>query len=199
MDRKVISFVAGAAAIAVVVIAGAAYFGQPDASNVGGAPAPSPTPTPELRRAVCAASFVTPGITGWTPYTSAVYGFTMSYPSDWSVDDPASHKWQPGQPDDADSGVVGHLRERRCHRWRFHRHACVPGACPKRGRPGVLGRPASRAPELCDEPNIPACPADYTPTPMCVGRIARRPSSRSTVKTRCQWPSSAIPRRASSP
>ena len=147
MDRKFISFAAGAAAIAVLVIAGAAYFGQPDASGVGGAPTPSPTPTPVASAAPSAPpSLVAPGISGWTPYTSAAYGFTMSYPSDWSVADPASHKWQPGQPANVEFGVVGHLRERRGHRWRFDRHACVPGACPNRGRPGVLGRPARRAP-----------------------------------------------------
>ena len=170
MDRKVISFVAGAAAIAVVVIAGAAYFGQPDASNVGGAPTPSPTPTPEASAAPSAPpSFVAPGITGWTPYTSAVYGFTMSYPSDWSATDPASHKWQPGQPANDNSGS-----------WdTFENDAAIDG--------DSIGMLVSQVPapsgadlasweglhavhrELCDEPNTPACPADYTPTPMCVG------------------------------
>jgi hypothetical protein len=158
MDRKIISFVAGAAAIAVVVIAGAAYFGQSAASGVGGAPTASPMP-----------SLVTPGISGWTPYTSAAYGFTMSYPSDWSVADPASHKWQPGQPANDDSGS-----------WdMFENDEAIDG--------DSIGMLVSQVPapsgadlasweglhavhrELCDEPTIPACPADYTPTPMCVG------------------------------
>ena len=135
MDRKVISFAAGAAAIAVLVIGGAAFFGQPDASGVGGAPTSSPTPT-----------LVTPGISGWTPYTSAAYGFTMSYPSDWSVDDPASHKWQPGQPADTESGSWDIFVNDEAIDGDFDRHGCVPDACPNRGRPGVLGRPARRAP-----------------------------------------------------
>ena len=158
MDRKVISFTAGAAAIAVLVIAGAAYFGQPDASSVGGAPAPSPTPT-----------LVTPGISGWTPYTSAAYGFTMSYPSDWSVADPARHKWQPGQPANVDSGS-----------WDiFENDEAIDGdsiamlVSQVRAPTGAdlaswEGLHAVHR-ELCDEPTIPACPADYTPTPMCVG------------------------------
>ena len=189
MDRKVISFAAGAAAIAVLVIAGAAYFGQPDASGVGGAPAPSPTPT-----------LVTPGISGWTPYTSAAYGFTMSYPSDWSVDGPASHKWQPGQPADVNSGS-----------WDiFVNDPAIDGnsiAMAVSQMPAPTGADLASWEglhavhrELCDEPTTPSVSSGlHADADVRRGRIARRPSSRSTVKTRCQWPSSAIPRRASSP
>ena len=174
MDRKVISFAAGAAAIAVLVIAGAAYFGQPDASGVGGAPIPSPTPTPVASAAPSAPpSLVAPGISGWTPYTSAAYDFTMSYPSDWSVAASASHKWQPGEPDTEDSTPWADI---------FVNDEAIDGD-------GVImvmfqvpaptgadlesweGLDAVHQ-ELCDEPTMAssvACPADYTPTPMCVG------------------------------
>ena len=170
MDRKVISFAAGAAAIAVLVIAGAAYFGQPDAPGVGGAPTPSPTPTPVASAAPSAPpSFVAPGITGWTPYTSAAYDFTMAYPSDWSVATPADHKWQPGEAGDFEASF-----------WDvFVNDETIDGD-------GIVIQAAQMpAPngadlesweglhavhrELCNEPSIPGCSADYTPTQLCVG------------------------------
>ena len=172
MDRKFISFVAGAAAIAVLVIAGAAYFGQPDASGVGGAPTPSPTPTPVASAAPSAPpSLVAPGISGWTPYTSAAYGFTMSYPSDWSVDLSGEPQMAArGNPPTTNSGPWADI---------FQNDKAIDG--------DSIGMLVSQVPapsgadlasweglhavhrELCDEPNTPACPADYTPTPMCVG------------------------------
>jgi hypothetical protein len=159
MDRKFISFAAGAAAIAVLVIAGAAYFGQPDASGVGGAPTPSPTPT-----------LVAPGISGWTPYTSAAYGFTMSYPSDWSVDAPASRKWQPGEPATEDSTPWADV---------FENDRAIDGDAIVMV---VFQVPAPTGAdlesweglhavhrELCDEPSVGGCPTNDTPVPMCVG------------------------------
>ena len=176
MDRKIISFAAGAAAIAALVIAGTAYFGQPDESGVGGAPTPSPTPTTVASAAPSAPpSFVAPGITGWTPYTSAVYGFTMSYPSDWSVADPATHKWQPGEPAaeqdasyadtfagamDADGILIIAFQ------------VPAPTGADLESWEGLHAAHQ----ELCDEPSIPACPADYTPTPMCVGQQVCAPA-----------------------
>ena len=171
MDRKVISFAAGAAAIAVLVIAGAAYFGQPDAAGVGGVPSPSPTPTPVASAAPSAPpSPVAPGISGWTPYTSAVYDFTLSYPSDWSVAAPASHKWQPGEPTTTDSAPWADT---------FENDAAIDGDAIVMD---VFQVPAPTGAdlesweglhavhrELCDEPSIGACPTDDTPVPMCVG------------------------------
>lgn len=48
--------------------------------------APSVAPTPSLP----------PGIVGWTDYTSDVYGLSMRYPSDWSVEKRANVAWKPG-------------------------------------------------------------------------------------------------------
>lgn len=42
---------------------------------------------------------VAPGSTGWTTYTSAIYGITLRYPSDWSVTASATRNWG------ADDGV----------------------------------------------------------------------------------------------
>ena len=169
MDRKVISFAAGAAAIAVLVIAGASYFGQPDASGVGRAPTPSPSPTPVASVAPSAPpSFVAPGITGWTPYTSAVYGFTMSYPSDWEVAGPATHKWQPGEPDIEDAtfadAFAGAMDADGILIIAFQVPA--PTGADLESWEGLHAAHQ----ELCDEPTIPGCPADYTPVPMCVGQ-----------------------------
>lgn len=174
MDRKVISFAAGAAAIAVIVIAGAAYFGQGDASGVGGAPTPSPTPTPVASAAPSAPpSLVAPGISGWTPYTSAAYDFTMAYPSDWSVSAPATHKWQPGEPAGEEWPTWQDI---------FVNDEAIDGdsiAMVAYQVPAPTGADLESwegldavHQELCDEPTMAGsvtCPADYTPTPMCVG------------------------------
>jgi len=38
---------------------------------------------------------VAPGVTAWTNYTSAIYGVSLGYPSDWSVRAPATRTLQP--------------------------------------------------------------------------------------------------------
>jgi hypothetical protein len=158
MDRKVISFAAGAAAVAVVVIAGAAYFGQPDASNVGGAPTSSAPPSP-----------VTPGITGWKTYTSDVYGYTISIPSDWSVAAPASRKWHLGEPTDgetapwADAFVNNEDTDGDGIAMLVYQVPAPAGADLESWE----GLHAAHR-ELCDEPTVAACLEDYTPVPMCL-------------------------------
>ena len=171
MDRKVISFAAGAAAIAVLVIAGAAYFGQPDASGVGGAPSPSPAPTPVASAAPSAPpSLVAPGISGWTQYTSEAYDFTMSLPSDWSFATPASHKWQPGEPVDDESAPYadffvggGDIGSEQIAMMVFQVPA--PAGADLESWDGLYAAHQ----ELCDEPSMAHCPPDYTQTRMCLG------------------------------
>jgi hypothetical protein len=166
MDRKFISFAAGAAAIAVVVIAGAAYFGQPDGSNVGGAPTSSAPPSP-----------VTPGITGWKPYTSAAYGYTISLPSDWSVGATANHKWQPGEPlDDETSPFAdvfvggGDIGSEQIAMLVFQVPA--PAGADVESWDGLYAAHQ----ELCDEPTMAHCPPDYTQTRMCLGELDCAPA-----------------------
>ena len=50
-------------------------------------PQPTPAPTP-------AASEVAPGITGWTTYTSEVYGITFGYPDGWTLESAATRQWE---------------------------------------------------------------------------------------------------------
>jgi hypothetical protein len=101
---------AALAAVAVLVLAvsGFMLFGRP-AEQLGavGAPAspsPSPTATPTVSAAPTATpapSEVAPGITGWTPFTSEVYGTTFSLPDGWRQTKAAIRMWQKGEPEEA--------------------------------------------------------------------------------------------------
>ena len=101
--------IAAVALVAVVAVGGIMYLSSNNSGNVGSQNTPVPTaaptaaPTPEP---TAEPSFVAPGITGWKTYTSAVYGYTISYPEDWSVTARATQKWQPGESEDAPSGDV---------------------------------------------------------------------------------------------
>lgn len=79
-------YAAAAAIIAIVGVGVLAFSGRTPSVGTGG-PSPTPTiaPTPN-----------TPGITGWTTYTSKIYGITIGYPDHWTVDSAATRKWQPG-------------------------------------------------------------------------------------------------------
>jgi len=89
--------IAAAALVAVVGAGGLMYLNSKAPGSAGGTQAPTLTPAPTPN---------TPGITGWKTYTSVVYDFTISYPDDWSVAEPATQKWQPGQAEDARSSDV---------------------------------------------------------------------------------------------
>jgi len=101
-----LSRASGLAAVALVVVVGAGalvYFGSNRPSGAGSQGTPVPTATPAPTVAPTAAPTPQPTFdpsdpAAWTTYTSAVYGFTMAYPSDWSVHTRAEHKWQPGEP-----------------------------------------------------------------------------------------------------
>ena len=73
-------------AVLLLAVAGALYVSGGGPSNPVATNSPQ-TPVPTLQ----------PGVPGWTTYTSAVYGFTMKYPSDWSVFEPATEKWPAGR------------------------------------------------------------------------------------------------------
>ena len=153
---------AGIAIVAVVGVGALMYIGN--SPGVGGAPTPSPTPTP----VASAAPSLAPGISGWKPYTSAAYGYTMSYPQGWYVASRASHKWEPGEPgteeaapfwdifanDDGDGTVM------------LVAQVPAPAGADLESWDGLHA--VHR--ELCDEPTIPGCPADYTPTSLCSGQ-----------------------------
>lgn len=85
--------VAVVALVAAVGAGGVLYLNSTGPGGPGGTPLPTsavtlaPTPAPTLH----------PGIPSWTTYTSAVYGFTMSYPSDWAVENTASERCPQGR------------------------------------------------------------------------------------------------------
>jgi hypothetical protein len=85
------------AVVALVVLVGAGgfiYLNNQAPSGIGAAPSPSPTASPTP-----APSEVAPGITGWVPYTSDVYGYTLSYPAGWDAS-PANRAWKVGDVSD---------------------------------------------------------------------------------------------------
>jgi hypothetical protein len=98
--------VAAVALVAVVGAGGLIYLNSRTPDDAGGATtSPAVAPTTTTTGAPPSAStpqpsFVAPGITGWKTYTSPVYGYTISYPEDWSVANQATEKWQPGAAED---------------------------------------------------------------------------------------------------
>jgi len=76
--------VAAVALVAVVAAGGLIYINAGYRAGAGVQPTPTATPT------------LPPGITGWTTYVSAVHGFTLTYPVDWSVAGPATRAWRTG-------------------------------------------------------------------------------------------------------
>ena len=86
--------IAASAIVAVLAVGGALYLLVPGGGF--GGPKTTPTPTVAPPTATPAPSQVAPGITAWTTYTSEVHGFTLGYPEDWSVNAPATRKWQTG-------------------------------------------------------------------------------------------------------
>jgi hypothetical protein len=88
----------GAAAIVVVVLAGA-FLVRPPASGVGGdGPTPSPSTAPASIAPSTPPSSSPSTVSGpldtstWATYTSTRYGFTIGRPADWSLI-PSAHLW----------------------------------------------------------------------------------------------------------
>jgi hypothetical protein len=80
----------GIAAVALVAVVSAGaliYLNSKSASGPGGTPTATLTPAPAP---------TTPGITGFTSYTSAVYGITFGYPDGWRLERAATRKWRAG-------------------------------------------------------------------------------------------------------
>ena len=78
----------GAAAIVVVVLAGAFLVRPPSSGVSGGAPSPSPSPAPTTAPSPTASI----DMTGWVPFTSTRYGYAISHPSTWSTQ-PSTRAW----------------------------------------------------------------------------------------------------------
>ena len=83
---------AGVAIVAMVGVGVLAFNSRSPLPGSTNAPAATVTGAP-----TAAAPTLPPGIPGWTAYTSPVYGFTISYPSDWPAIEPASQRWPAGR------------------------------------------------------------------------------------------------------
>jgi hypothetical protein len=158
---------AGIAIVAVIGFGALQFLGP--GSGVGSKATPSPSPT--------VAPTLPPGITGWTTYTSKVYGYTLSYPSDWSVYAPATRKFQQGDlafpeiptadvfenSEAIDGDSIG----------LFVMQLPAPAGADLNSWEGLLA--AFR--EMCKpEFSSIACPTADPATPMCLGDQACRPA-----------------------
>jgi hypothetical protein len=177
--------IAAVALVAAVAVGGLIYLNSPGGS--GGRPTPSPTPeatAPSSAPTLAATPAVTPQPTfdptgaEWPTYTSAVYGFTMKYPTDWSVYAPATETWPPDEPvvdeatpwaeifvnpEDVDGDSIG--------MW-VHQMPAPTGAdlASWEGLQAVIQ-------ELCDRPGFSyPCESVAEPTPMCFGQQECRPA-----------------------
>jgi hypothetical protein len=86
--------VAAVALVAVVGVGAILYVTSNRPGGVGSQGMPAPTTPPTARQ--------TSPTAGWTPYTSEVHGFSLSYPAGWSVSSPATRDWRPGDVFPAD-------------------------------------------------------------------------------------------------
>ena len=83
MDSDTMKLAIAAAVVAVVAIGGVALLRPGESSGPGGAPtaAPSPTPSPSAAPSPSPAASPSPiSTTGWVPFTSDRYGYTILYP-----------------------------------------------------------------------------------------------------------------------
>ena len=79
-----------AAGVAIVAIVGVGVLAFNFRSPGGGATDPPATPSP-------APTEGSQGITGWTTYTSEIYGITFGYPDDWRIHSAATRKAKVGE------------------------------------------------------------------------------------------------------
>ena len=169
----------GIAAVVLVTALGAGgiiYLNSPGSGSGGPGAQPTPTPTPAPTVAPTAAPTPQPTFdpsdpAAWTPYSSAVYGYTIAYPSDWSLHSAATHKWQPGEPIVDDAWPWADV---------FVNPETVDGdsiglwvlQVPAPAGADVSSWDGLRAAlgEMCDEPTVDAaCPGNNPPTALCLG------------------------------
>ena len=87
-----------ATGIAIVAVLGVGALTLFNRSDGPGGPSASPTPIPTTAPSPSPTPFIAPSPTppstvGWITYTSAQYGYQISYPPEWHVDVPATRNW----------------------------------------------------------------------------------------------------------
>jgi hypothetical protein len=86
---------AAAAVVAVVVVGGALYLFGPRGGVGPALPTASPTPAPTSsppEASAAPAPTILLDVTTWTPFTTSLYGYTISYPTGWQRS-PATELW----------------------------------------------------------------------------------------------------------
>ena len=161
----------GIAAAALVVVVGAGsliYLNTRAPGGGGGTPTPTVTPAPAP---------TTPGITGFTSYTSAAHRFTLGYPDGWRLYVAAERKWQPGdQADDPYQDIFTNPKDRdgddiALSVWQ---QAAGSGADVS-SRQGLTAWAAANWCGRAGDPCTVAVASDVA-LPMCLGRAACRPA-----------------------
>lgn len=172
-------------AVALIAAIGAAtllYLNRPEGPGAGGTSGPTSAPT--------AAEPLPSGIPGWTSYTSAVYGFTMAYPSDWSVREPARSRCPEGrgledgtpcadelvspEPWPADGPIAVWV-------WQVP----APAGATLTSAAGL----AAAFPALCESTGAKSCEPPFAPKQLCLDGQGCRP----TITTLIGDPGSEIP------
>ena len=171
----------GIAAVALVAVVGAGgliYLNSRAPGGQGGQATTTPTQAPVTHPASTpepSASF--PGITGFTPYTSPVYGITFGYPDGWRLEAAASDKPQPGeQPGDGNFELFANPEDRDGDGIAF-----IVWQQPSGAGDDITSREGLAAwfqANLCDE-EVEAAFCETVPDvamPMCLGKAACRPA-----------------------
>jgi len=181
----------GMAAVALVAVVGAGGLillsSKAPNGSVGGPASPPATSTPTSAPTSAptpAPSSVAPGITGWKPYDSRAYGISIPYPADWTVDAPATTKWQPGEAVVQEGWPFADV---------FVNSAAIDGdtigmlvwEAPAPAKADITTWQGLQAAvlKLCKEPTFGNCVFDSPPTPMCIGQSECIPSLIAPVTT----------------
>ena len=174
-DMPALSRATGIAAVALVAVVGAGGIIYLNSNDVGSQNTSAPTAEPTVAPTP-GPSEVAPGILAWKTYTSAVYGYTISYPDDWSIADRATERWQPGAPDDGswhDSFVNDEATDGDGIAF-FALQFPAPTGADLASWDGLL----AALTEMCADPAeffYDGCPSENQVTPMCLGSAGCRP------------------------
>jgi len=164
----------GLAAVALVAVIGAGallYLNRPGGLVAGGTTGPTSAPT----AAATTVATLPPGIPGWTRYTSPIYGFTMAYPSDWSVHEAASVKCPDGRGLEdgtpcADAFISREPQDGQIGLWVWQMPA--PAGTDLSSAAGL----AAAFPALCENTGAASCEPPFPPKQRCVDEESCRPT-----------------------
>jgi hypothetical protein len=158
--------IATVALVAAVGAGGLVYLNSAPSSGPGGpgsqvppSPTVAPTTAPTTRPTTAPTPQPTWDPTAWKTYTSEVYGFTFSYPSDWSVHVQATEKGEKeviANPESVDGDEIVFFVSQR--------------PAPEGADLATWDGLEAAVRGICGETSGIPCPSTAPPTPMCVGQ-----------------------------